>query len=123
MGRLEKKREKRERIKRGLKAKIRGTPDRPRLVVFRSLKHIYGAIVDDTSGRTLVQVSSLSKEVAPEVKLVKGKVNVGKIVGVALAKKALERNIQTVVFDRNGYRYHGRLKALADGAREGGLKF
>ncbi|MGB9592243.1 MAG: 50S ribosomal protein L18 [Candidatus Kryptoniota bacterium] len=123
MGRLEKKREKRERIKRGIKAKIRGTPERPRLVVFRSLKHIYGAIVDDTAGRTLVQVSSLSKDIASEVKLVKGKVSVGKIVGVALARKALERNIQTVVFDRNGYRYHGRLKALAEGAREGGLKF
>lgn len=123
MGRLEKKKEKRERIKRGLKAKIRGTPERPRLVVFRSLKHIYGAIVDDTLGKTLVQVSSLSKEIAPEIKSVKGKIGVGKIVGMALAKKAIEMNIQKVVFDRNGYRYHGRLKALADGAREGGLKF
>jgi large subunit ribosomal protein L18 len=123
MGRLEQKKERRERVRKGLRAKIRGTAERPRLVVFRSLKHIYGAIVDDTQGKTLLQVSSLSKDIAEQLKSVNGKTNVSRIVGIALAKKALEKNIVQVVFDRAGYLYHGRLKAFADGAREGGLKF
>ena len=123
MGRLEIKKVRAERAKRSLKKKIRGTSDRPRLVVFRSLKHIYGTIVDDSQGKTILQVSSLNKEVADELKSVKGKTNVSKVVGMALAKKALEKNIQQVVFDRGGHVYHGRLKAFADGAREGGLKF
>ncbi|HUI29113.1 MAG TPA: 50S ribosomal protein L18 [Candidatus Acidoferrales bacterium] len=123
MGRLQVKKERRERAKRGLRKSIRGTSDCPRLVIFRSLKHIYGAIVDDTQGKTILQVSSLSKEIADAVKAAKGKTNRSKAVGVALAKKALEKNIQKVVFDRAGYLYHGRLKAFADGAREGGLKF
>ncbi len=123
MGRLEIKRVRRERQKRGLRGKIHGTTERPRLVVFRSLKHIYGTIVDDSRGRTILQVSSLNKEIAEQIKAVKGKTNVSKLVGVALAKKALEQNIQQVVFDRGGHVYHGRLKAFAEGAREGGLKF
>ncbi len=123
MGRLEIKKVRAERAKRSLKKKIRGTSDRPRLVVFRSLKHIYGTIVDDSQGKTILQVSSMNKEVADELKSVKGKTNVSKVVGMALAKKALEKNIQQVVFDRGGRVYHGRLKAFADGAREGGLKF
>jgi large subunit ribosomal protein L18 len=123
MGRLEIKKVRQERAKRGLRKKIQGTTERPRLVVFRSLKHIYGTIVDDSAGRTILQVSSLNKEIAEELKTVKGKSNVSKIVGKALAKKALEKNIQQVVFDRGGRLYHGRLKAFADGAREGGLKF
>ncbi|HQT90741.1 MAG TPA: 50S ribosomal protein L18 [Candidatus Kryptobacter bacterium] len=123
MGRLEIKKVRQERAKRGLRKKIQGTKERPRLVVFRSLKHIYGTIVDDSHGRTILQVSSLNKEIADELKATKGKTNVSKIVGMALAKKALEKNIQQVVFDRGGRLYHGRLKAFADGAREGGLKF
>ncbi len=123
MGRLELKKERQERTKRGIRKRIRGTSDRPRLVVFRSLKHIYGAIVDDAQGKTLLQVSSLNKDIADAVKAAKGKTNVSKVVGVALAKKALEKNIQQVVFDRAGRVFHGRLKAFADGAREGGLKF
>lgn len=123
MGRLEIKKVRRERAKRGLKKKIKGTSERPRLVVFRSLRHIYGTIVDDSKGRTILQVSSMNKELADELKAAKGKTNVSKIVGIALAKKALEKNIQQVVFDRGGRIYHGRLKAFADGAREGGLKF
>lgn len=122
MGRLELKKERRERAKRGLRKKIRGSADRPRLVIFRSLKHIYGAIVDDTQGKTLLQVSSLNKDIADQLKAAKGKTNVSKIVGIALAKKALEKNITQVVFDRSNYLFHGRLKAFADGAREGGLK-
>ena len=78
---------------------------------------------DDSQGKTILQVSSLNKEVADELKSVKGKANVSKVVGMALAKKALEKNIQQVVFDRGGHVYHGRLKAFAEGAREGGLKF
>ncbi|MFZ1081200.1 MAG: 50S ribosomal protein L18 [Candidatus Kryptoniota bacterium] len=123
MGHLELKKERRERARRGLREKIKGTAARPRLVVFRSLKHIYGAIVDDTQGKTILQVSTLNKDIAEELKAAKGKTNVSKVVGVALAKKALEKNIQQVVFDRAGHLYHGRLKAFADGAREGGLKF
>ena len=123
MGRLEIKKVRAERAKRSLRKKIRGTADRPRLVVFRSLKHIYGTIVDDSQGKTILQVSSMNKEVADELKSVKGKTNVSKVVGMALAKKALEKNIQQVIFDRGGHVYHGRLKAFADGAREGGLKF
>jgi large subunit ribosomal protein L18 len=123
MGHLELKRERRERARGGLRARIKGTAARPRLVVFRSLKHIYGAIIDDAQGKTILQVSTLNKDIAEELKAAKGKTNVSKIVGVALAKKALEKNIQQVVFDRAGHLYHGRLKAFADGAREGGLKF
>ena len=123
MGRLETKRTRRERAKRGLRKRIKGTAERPRLVIFRSLKHIYGAIVDDNQGKTILQVSSLNKEIAEQFKSVKGKTNASKVVGIALAKKALEKNIQQVVFDRGGHLYHGRLKAFADGAREGGLKF
>ncbi|MCL4538171.1 MAG: 50S ribosomal protein L18 [Bacteroidetes bacterium] len=123
MGRLETKRTRHDRAKRGLRKKIKGTVERPRLVVFRSLKHIYGTIIDDIQGKTILQVSSLNKEIADELKAAKGKTNVSKIVGKALAKKALENNIQQVVFDRGGFLYHGRLKAFAEGAREGGLKF
>jgi large subunit ribosomal protein L18 len=123
MGRLEIKKERRERAKRGLRKRVKGTPERPRLAVYRSLKHIYGTIVDDVHGKTVLQVSSLSKEIVDAVKSAKGKTSVSKAVGMALAKKALENNIQQVVFDRAGRVYHGRLKAFADGAREGGLKF
>ncbi len=123
MGRLEIKRRRKQRAKRGLRKKITGTAERPRLIVFRSLKHIYGAIVDDTLGKTILQVSSLNREIVDALKPTKGKTSTSKAVGTALAKKALEKNITQVVFDRAGRQYHGRLKAFADGAREGGLKF
>ncbi|SRR5712692_6035854 len=113
----------RERIKQRIRKKIFGTPERPRLTVYRSLHHIYVQIVDDTSGKTLVSSSSNLKELRDEMKSMKKKMEVSKLVGVYAAKKALAKNIQTVVFDRNGFRYHGKVKALADGAREGGLKF
>lgn len=105
-----------------IRKKVFGTSDRPRLTVYRSLRHIYAQLIDD-AGRTLVAVSSLSEDVLEAKKGVKGKTAVGKIVGVALAKKAQEKNIKKVVFDRSGYLYHGRVKAVADGAREGGLSF
>lgn len=106
-----------------IRKRITGTLERPRLTVYRSLDNIYAQIIDDTSGNTLVSVSSLSKELTDKLKSVKGKIDPGKLVGNLLAQKAVEKNIKSVVFDRNGYRYHGRVKALADGAREGGLTF
>jgi large subunit ribosomal protein L18 len=106
-----------------IRKKIRGTPERPRLVVFRSARHAYAQIVDDLSAKTLVSVSTLAKDVQEELKKAKTPIEKFKLIGVAAAKKALEKNIKEVVFDRNGYLYHGRVKALAEGAREGGLKF
>ena len=108
-----------KRHKRFLK-KIKGTTERPRLVVFRSLKNIEGQIVDDTKGTTLVSMSSLCKEIDPKNKK---KLEVSKLVGQQIARKAVEKGIERIVFDRNGYPYHGRVKAFAEGAREGGLKF
>ncbi|HEX2868404.1 MAG TPA: 50S ribosomal protein L18 [Ignavibacteriales bacterium] len=102
---------------------ISGTADRPRMTVTRSLTQIYVQLIDDVTGKTLVSASSLSKDAAEELKSTKGKVEVSKVVGKLAAKKALENNITSVVFDRNGYRYHGRIKAVAEGAREAGLKF
>ncbi|CUU01178.1 LSU ribosomal protein L18P [Candidatus Thermokryptus mobilis] len=120
---FEKKKIRREKIRKRVRSKIFGTPERPRLSVYRSLKHIYAQIIDDTKGHTLVAMSSLSKEIRDKVKEVKTKTEVSRIVGLALAKKALEKGITKVVFDRNGYKYHGRVKALAEAAREGGLIF
>jgi large subunit ribosomal protein L18 len=103
-----------------IRKKMFGTPQMPRLVIFRSLKNIEGQIVDDVKGVTLIGMSSLSKEVD---KKDKKKVEVSKLVGQQLAKKAKKKGIERIVFDRNGYLYHGRVKAFAEGAREGGLKF
>ena len=104
------------RIRRGIRNKISGTSERPRLSVFRSNKNIYAQIIDDLSGRTLVSVSSGKVEATT-------KVATSTEVGKELAQKALEMGITSVVFDRSGYLYHGRVKSLADGAREAGLKF
>jgi large subunit ribosomal protein L18 len=106
-----------------IRKKIKGTTGRPRLVVFRSTKHAYAQIIDDSTGKTLLSVSTLSKDLREDVKQAKTPMERYKLIGVAAAKKALEKNIKEVVFDRSGYLYHGRVKALADGAREGGLKF
>jgi large subunit ribosomal protein L18 len=114
---------KRTRVKRHIRTRISGTTERPRLTVFRSLKHVYAQIVDDSGGKTLVAVSDLSKEFREQFKETKGQSAIAKRVGTLAAKKAAEKNITQVVFDRNGYVYHGVVKALADGAREGGLKF
>ncbi len=106
-----------------IRKKISGTPERPRFTVYRSQKHIYAQIIDDVAGKTLVTSSTLSKELKDEIGKVKSPIDVCKMIGKATAKKALEKNIHEVVFDRNGYLYHGRVKAIADGAREAGLKF
>lgn len=111
----------RERRRRRVRAKIVGTPGRPRLNVFRSLQHIYVQLIDDEAGHTLVAASSLDKEVKSQSGLKKTDEAVA--VGKLLAQRAQERHIKQVVFDRAGYRYHGRVKAIADGAREGGLEF
>ena len=105
-----------------VRQKVRGTVERPRLCVFRSAKHMYAQIIEDTTGKTLLSVSTVCKDVAGEVKY-SGNIEAAKAVGTALAKKALDKNIKQVVFDRNGFLYHGRVKALADAAREAGLSF
>ncbi len=119
---LEEKIKHRLRVKRHIRKKIHGTPDRPRLSVFRSNKHIYAQIIDDEAGHTLVAASTRSKELAGKLEG-KTKIEQAQLVGQLLAEKALKANIEQVVFDRNGYKYHGRVKALAEGARKGGLKF
>jgi len=113
-----KKKTTRIRAKIKIRKKISGTPEKPRLSVYRSLDNIYAQIIDDTTGNTLVSFSSLNKEAKADIKSVKGKINRSKMIGNMLAKKALEKNIKNVVFDRGGYQYHGRVKALAEGARE-----
>ena len=118
-----KKVEHRARLKQHIRLRLGGTPGRPRLTVYRSLRHVYAQIVDDSAGKTLVAVSDLSKELQEKRKEAKGQVALGKLVGQLTAQKAREKNISQVVFDRNGYLYHGVVKAAADGAREGGLKF
>lgn len=108
-------------IKMRIRKRISGTTEMPRLTVFRSNKQIYAQIIDDVNGKTLLGVSSLSKELGENKSI--NKVDQAKLVGQLVAKKAIEKNIAEVVFDRNGYLYHGRVKSLADAAREGGLKF
>jgi len=103
-----------------VRERVVGTPQRPRLCVFRSLKHIYAQIIDDQAGRTLVAASDLEKDLSLATD---GKKDVAGRVGGLLAQRALERGIKMVVFDRGGYRFHGRVKALAEAAREAGLQF
>lgn len=102
-----------------VRAKIFGTPERPRLCVFRSAKHIYAQIIDDVNGKTLVSASTMEKDFTAYG----GNADAAKKIGELVAKRALKAKIDTVVFDRGGFVYHGRVKALAEGAREGGLKF
>ncbi|MCA0389210.1 MAG: 50S ribosomal protein L18 [Bacteroidetes bacterium] len=110
-------------IKTKIRAKVSGTPESPRLTVTRSLNQIYAQLIDDSASATVLAASSLTKELQEDIKNAKGKTAKSKVVGLFLAKKAQEQNITSIVFDRNGYRYHGRVKALADGLREGGLQF
>jgi large subunit ribosomal protein L18 len=104
-----------------VRKKLYGTSDRPRLVIFRSLKHIYGQLVDDSIKKTITTVSSHSKELQAELQNLPDKVAAARVVGKALAAKAKAMNLNGVVFDRNGFVYHGRVKAFAEGAREAGL--
>ncbi|MEM6531421.1 MAG: 50S ribosomal protein L18 [Myxococcota bacterium] len=104
-----------------VRKKISGTAERPRLNVFRSAKHIYAQAIDDLNGTTLASVSTASKDM--RAKLDGDKVSRAKAVGLALAEACKAKNVSAVVFDRNGYKYHGRVRAVAEGAREGGLEF
>ena len=105
-----------------VRRKVRGTAGRPRLAVFRSLNHVYAQVIDDDRGHTLAAASTVEPEVKSQV-AGKKKAEVSKLVGKLIASRALEKGITTVVFDRGGFQYHGRVKALAESAREGGLVF
>ena len=113
------KKEIRNRIHQRIRRKLAGTPERPRLAVFRSVAHIYAQVIDDTAGRTLVAASSVDKGVRTKG----GNVAAAKAIGKLVAERAKEKGIARVVFDRGGYQYHGRVKALADAARAAGLEF
>jgi len=110
----------REKIKFRVRKKVTGTTARPRLSVFRSNNDIYAQLIDDSAGRTLASASSRDKDIVAQKT---NKVEKSKLVGAAIARKATELGLLDVTFDRSGYLYHGRVKAVADGAREGGLKF
>ena len=106
-----------------VRKKVAGTPERPRLCVFRSHKHIYVQLFDDRNSKCLLTVSSLHQDVRQRLGETKGKTAIGALVGQIAAEKAMAAGIEAVAFDRGGYLYHGRVKALADGARKAGLKF
>ena len=113
------KKEIRNRIHRRIRRKLSGTAERPRLAVFRSVAHIYAQVIDDAQGQTLVSASSVDKDGKGKG----GNVAAAKAIGKLVAERAKEKGIKSVVFDRGGYQYHGRVKALADAAREAGLEF
>ena len=113
----------REKRKKRVRRKVLGTAEKPRLSVFRSAKNIYAQIIDDTARNTLVQVSSISSDVKGDLGGKGGNREGAKIIGKLIAEKALEKGIKKVVFDRNGFLYHGRVKSLAESARENGLEF
>jgi large subunit ribosomal protein L18 len=115
-------REARKRRHRRIRAKISGTAERPRLNVYRSLDNVYAQLIDDEAGHTMVAASTLESELAPELEG-KSKKDRAAVVGRAIAERALDAGIREVVFDRGGYPYHGRVKAVAEAAREAGLKF
>jgi len=118
----ESKRESRQRRHKRIRKKVIGTPERLRLSVYRSLNHMYAQIVDDIKGHTVVTASSLDKEFKDQ-KSHKGNIITAKMVGALIAKRALEKGIKKIVFDRGGYLYHGSIKALADATKEAGLEF
>jgi len=112
----------RERRHRRVRVSVEGTPERPRLNVFRSLRHIYAQVIDDSAGKTLLAVSTLDPDVRDHLKGLR-KTDQAKLVGKTLAERAQQAGIKAVVFDRGGYKFHGRVKALAEASREGGLDF
>ena len=122
MNRLVAKRQAATARKSRVRRRVIGTAERPRLTVFKSVKHVYAQIVDDATGRTLVSASTMGRDLREDLKKTSD-VEAARAVGLALGKKALARDITKVVFDRNGYPYHGKVKALADAAREAGLQF
>jgi large subunit ribosomal protein L18 len=118
-----KKRARRRRAHLRVRSRVQGSTERPRLCVYKSLRYIYAQIVDDLEGRTLVHASSLEKDVRGGLGKSAANRDAAKVVGQKVAERALEKGIKNVVFDRSGYVYHGKVKALADGAREKGLQF
>ncbi len=122
MGKINPKTRARQRRRQRIRKHVFGTPERPRLAVFRSNRHIYAQVIDDTKGVTLVAAGSRSPEIRNMSDL-KGKKAVAQAVGRLLAERARAKGVDTVAFDRGGFLYHGRVRALADGAREGGLDF
>ena len=117
MGKQQRDNARRLRVRRGIRAKITGTSERPRVSVYRSNKHIYAQVIDDTDGRTLASASSLENDASG-----KSPIEVANSVGKLVGSRAKEAGIEAVVFDRNGYRYHGRIKGLAEGVRESGIQ-
>jgi large subunit ribosomal protein L18 len=115
--------EARAKARRRIRARVQGVADKPRLAVHRSLKHIYAQAIDDESGRTLAAASTLDPECRQQLKSGGGDIGAAKIVGTAIAARLLAKGVNIVVFDRGGFRYQGRVKALADAARAGGLQF
>jgi large subunit ribosomal protein L18 len=115
--------ERRERRKKSVRRKVQGTTERPRLSVYRSLSHFYAQVIDDAKMHTLASASSADKELKDKVASATSKSDVSKLVGELLAQRASAAGVKSVVFDRNGYIYHGRVKAFADAAREAGLNF
>lgn len=122
MNRIKLKNVRHARRDRRVRKDISGTPSRPRLTVFRSLKHIYAQVIDDVSAKTLVSASTVESEIRTKAAGL-SKIDESRLVGVLLAERAKAANVTSVAFDRNGFLYHGRVKALADAAREGGLDF
>jgi large subunit ribosomal protein L18 len=114
--------QRRGKIRRRYRAAVRGTANRPRLSVYRSLRHVYAQIIDDDSGVTLASASTLEKAAAGSLKAT-GNREAGTVLGKLIAERAKEHGVESVVFDRGGFRYHGVIRAIADGAREAGLKF
>ncbi len=112
----------RQRVHARVRTRVEGTPERPRLCVYRSLGNIYAQVIEDRTGRTLVSASSIDKEMKKQMKG-GGNVAAAKVIGKAVAERAKAAGIEKVVFDRGGYKYHGRIRALAEAAREAGLKF
>ena len=122
MGTLNPRTQARLKRKKRIRKKMVGTTERPRLCVFRSAKHIYAQLIDDSQGQTLVAASSMEKAVRDDSET-KNKVTAANTVGKIIGQRALENGVKEVVFDRNGFLYHGRIKAVSEGAREAGLKF
>jgi large subunit ribosomal protein L18 len=122
MSRIQDRKQRRARIRSRYRGTVQGTADRPRLAVYRSLRYVYAQVIDDEAGVTLVTASSLEKEQAGALKAT-GNRDAGKAIGKLIAERAKERGVSAVVFDRGGFPYHGVIRAIADGAREGGLEF
>ncbi len=122
MGSIQKREAMRIKRKKRIRQKVQGSPHRPRLTIFRSARHIYAQIIDDTRGETLAAASTMEKEIRDKGKF-ENKVAAAVEIGRLIAQRASNKGISTVVFDRNGYMYHGRVKAVSDGARKNGLDF